>query len=139
MNYSVNGLTDITIRQYVDTTFAIPLAAAYISGPQEQVTITVENVPAGLTATPTTISGTPAFGSYIMVTGHVETAGTFVVNVSSKSPSTDKKTFKLNIIVTNGVPFVYNFTGLGDITIPRYVDTTIALPVNVTYASGQNQ
>ena len=49
MDYTINGLADVTVGQYVDTTFFLTVEAAYVSGPQEAITITPDSLPAGLT------------------------------------------------------------------------------------------
>ena len=99
MVYTVNNLVDIRINQYTDTTIYLVPAITYVSGPQEALTVTPENLPTGVTVTPASISGTPTFGPIFTFQIHPATAGTFPVTINANSSSSGNKTFKFNLIV----------------------------------------
>ena len=136
LTYSVNGLTDVTVTQYNDTTFIVAVALAYESGKQEAVTLTPTGLPAGVTVTPASFSGTPGFATTFTFHADVTTSGSFPITINAASASSGTKTFSFNLIVSPGLLFGYTVTGLSDITIPQYVDTTITLPVSVGYVQG---
>jgi hypothetical protein len=133
--YTVNGLSDITVPQYLDTTIYVLYNIKFESGTQEPVSIVLENLPAGLTASPASVSGTPTFGAQFTLRLHMTTTGTFPVTVTANSGSAAKKTFTFNIVVTPATQFSYQVSG-PDVTFFRYDTAVVNLPLSVTYLDG---
>lgn len=100
ISYSVNGLTDIPVEQYSDTTFPVAISVALISGNQEVVTLTPTNLPTGVTVSPACISGTPSFANYFTFHVNVDTAGTLPIQIVATTASGNKRTFAFNLDVS---------------------------------------
>lgn len=97
--YTINGLQDITIQQYVDTSISLPLAASYLSGSQENITLSISNLPAGLSVSPGSITGTPSFNPVFTISGAARQTGTFQVTLTVSAPSSGTQTFTFRITV----------------------------------------
>jgi hypothetical protein len=100
MAYIINGLVDVNVRQYDDTTIIMPIGAEYSSGPQEAVTITPQNLPAGVTVTPASISGTPGFTGAFTFKVYSTASGTLPVSFKATSATSGNKSLAFNINVT---------------------------------------
>jgi hypothetical protein len=138
-SYTVNGLTDVTVMQYQDTTIAVAVAVSFVGGTQEAVTLTPSNLPAGVTVTPASTSGTPTFATTFSFHTDMQSTGSFPITINASSASSGTKTFKFNLIVSPGVPFSYTVATLPDITVQQYIDTTVSIPVNVSLVKGINE
>ena len=99
LTYIVNGFTDVNVRQYADTTFYLPVIVEFQSGTQEPVTLTPSGMPTGITASPTTISGTPTYNTVIQFNVKNVAPGSYPVTITSSSASTSKKSYTFNVIV----------------------------------------
>lgn len=137
--YTINGFNDVYLTQYTDTTFTLNMSALYLTGPHEQVTISVDSLPAGVIALTDTVVGTPDFNASISFNAHMLYVGTFRVIVLAKSPSTGYKAFGFRIHVAPGILFQYGFYASVSINVPRNVDTFINIPVNVYYEQGRDE
>ena len=135
MDYTINGLADVTVGQYVDTTFFLTVEAAYVSGPQEAITITPDSLPAGLTVSPTSASGTPTCATIFTFHGRVNTAGTHSILITTNSAIAGKKSFHFNVIATPNPAFTYS-TSINDISIAQYVHNTFSVPVSFSLLTG---
>ncbi len=135
MVYSLNGLADVTVGQYVDTTFFVALGATYESGPQEAITITPDSLPAGLTVSPASASGTPTFATIFTFHGRVNTAGAHPILITTNSAVAGKKSFHFNLIATPNPAFTYGTT-INDISIAQYVHNTFYVPVSLSLLTG---
>ncbi|MFI5196433.1 MAG: hypothetical protein ACHQD8_05025 [Chitinophagales bacterium] len=138
-NYTVTGVSDITVRQYADTTVTALYHVAFPAGIYEPVTINIGDLPPGVTVSPGTATDTTSF--LFQVTYHIliTAAASFPVTVTIFSGSFGKKSFTFNIIVTPGTPFAYTLSGLHDINVPLYADTTLRVPITATYNAGINE
>ncbi|PQJ08889.1 hypothetical protein CJD36_021715 [Flavipsychrobacter stenotrophus] len=139
MQYSISNIVDVTIKQYQDTTFYMATGLEYLAGPQETATISIGDLPAGLTVSPTSISGTPSFANLFTFHAATSVSGSFPVTVSVTSASSGTQNFTFNVIVTPVNPLVYNLNTLPNLTIPQYTFTMVDLPINATYVSGHNE
>jgi|GEM_PF-4692139 len=106
INYTVNGLSDVTVNQYFDTSIVVVVGVAFNSGTQEAVTLTpeVDSLPTGVTVDPSTLSGTPAYaGTFTFKIDGSTPAGTYpiLINASSASSGTRKFRFNLNILANS--------------------------------------
>ena len=99
LTYIVNGFTDVNVRQYADTTFFLPVTVEFQNGTQEPVSLTPSGMPSGITASPTTISGTPTYSTVIQFNVMDVAPGTYPVTITSSSASTSKKAYTFNVIV----------------------------------------
>jgi hypothetical protein len=149
INYTVNALTDVTVAQYSDTTLIVPVGVAFVSGTQEQVTLTPTNLPSGVTVSPVSISGTPSYGNSFYFTISKNTVGTYPVTIVATAAATANKTYTFNIIVTpssnctpeiTGTNWKYSTkctsaplfdTGFGYISVDPYYGTTSASVVDI--------
>ncbi len=137
--YTVTGDSDITVRQYADTTVTVVYHVVFPAGIYEPVTINIGNLPPGVTVSPATATDTTSFS--VQVTYHIlmNAAASFPVTITLFSGSFGQKNILFNIIVTPNVPFAYTVSGLHDITVPLYADTIIHLPLSTVYNSGVNE
>ena len=135
MVYTVNGISDVTVRQYQDTNFVLVTNSLYSSGPQETLELKVTSMPTGVTVSPSTSSGTPTFGSIFTFHAVTTAAGTFPITLTATSASSGTKTYTFNLIVTPSAGMNYSLSTLSDITVPQY---TYQVPVSLTatYNSG---
>lgn len=97
MKFSVNNLVDITLKQYRDTTVYVTPSVVFDSGLQEPLTLTLADLPAGVTVTPASLGGTPSFGG--IFTFHVDaaTSGVFPVKIVATTTSGTVKNYTFNL------------------------------------------
>jgi hypothetical protein len=100
VQYTVNGLADIQVTQYRDTSFSMAVGMNYVSGNQETVTLRVDEVPANCTVTPVTISGIPTFATLLNFHVQALTAGNLPVKISVTSASGITKSYSFNLVST---------------------------------------
>jgi hypothetical protein len=95
--FIINGIRDVNFGTTGSN--VLPVTVSVSSGVQERVTLTVTNLPSGITATIDPNSGTPSFGSTITFnqTGGA-TAGTYAIHVVGTS-SSYTKSYDLNLTV----------------------------------------
>ena len=111
--FVINGVHDVNMGTAGGN--ILPLSVALSSGVQEQVTLSVTNLPAGMSAAISPVAGTPAFSSTITFTQTGSTpAGTYVIKIVGTSASYTKS-YDVNLIVSaiNGFLFdgnLYNAT-----------------------------
>lgn len=133
MYFSVNNLVDVNVKQYIDTTFYVAPAVGFISGEQESVTITPTSLPAGVTVTPASISGTPSFGGLFTFHTHMATTGSFPVKMVVTTTSGTTKDFSFNVIaVPNsncGASIAGNYT-VQTVSSPVFSASAEAAPIN---------
>ena len=137
--YNITGISDITVRQYTDTSIPIVYHIVFPAGIYEPVTMNISGLPPGATATPNTGTDTTSFS--VTVTYHVlmNAAASFPVNITLFSASFGTKSFLFNIVITPNAPFSYTITSLHDISVPLYADTTLQLIVSAVHSSGANE
>lgn len=98
VQYTVNGLADVQVKQYRDTTFLLPVGLYYESGTQENVTLTVVSMPENCTITPNTVNGIPTFAAILSIHILSLTTGNLPVSVKCTSASGEAKTFTFNLV-----------------------------------------
>ena len=97
MFFSVNNLSDIAVKQYVDTTVYVAPAVTFESGEQETMTLTPSNLPSGVTVTPASIGGTPSFSGIFTFHISSQTAGTSQIKIVATTASGTTKNYTFNI------------------------------------------
>jgi hypothetical protein len=139
MEYTFNGLTDYTVKQYLDTSISMAFSTTYESGPQEAVTITPTNLPSGVTVTPAFLGGTPSFGAIFTFKIKVNTSGTFPINFDVVDASGNKKTFSFNLNISPVQLLDYSFSVSNMSIAVSSLPATVPLNIPVTYISGVNE
>lgn len=143
MYFSVNNLVDVNVKQYIDTTFYVAPAVGFISGEQESITLTPTGLPAGVTVTPSSISGTPSFGGLFTFHAHMATTGSFPVKIVATTTSGTTKDFSFNVVaVPNsncGASVAGNYS-VQTVSSPVFSASAEASPMNaaVTTTSTDN-
>ena len=75
---------------------------SFLSGnPNEQVTMTLNGLPARISVTPATVTAVPTINQDFQFYTNHQTHGTYPVNLTVYSPTTGNKIFYFNIIVVN--------------------------------------
>jgi len=132
MQYTITGLTDITAREYVDTSVVLGVGTAYTSGPQENVILTPQDLPAGVTVSPASISGIPPFGNAFTFSIFAGTAGTFPIQIAATSASTGSKTYSFDLIVSANPDCSSFITGTYSSRQTSNTDTAVVLTSSET-------
>jgi len=97
-SYTVNGLHDLNVQRYADTTVYLPLTTSYVAGINESVTIAADGLPSGVTVSPGTISGLPTFTDSFAFHITANAAGSFPVTIHTISSKGAKSaTFNINV------------------------------------------
>ena len=135
--YTVASIPNYTATEYIDTTFAVPVSVTLTSGSaQGTLTLTPTGMPAGVTVIPAYFVGMGSFTTAFAFTSDATVSGTFPITINAKN-SSGTTTSSFNLVIGAGSLFTYSVTGLSsDITLAQYTDTTLSLPVTVTYGSG---
>src|ERR1044072_9453047 len=109
-DFVINGIHDVDLGATTTGGNILALAIVQGSGAQEPVTITVTNLPGGITADITPASGTPSFSSSITFkqSGNA-TAGTYPIHIVGTSASYSKS-YDLNLTVPSLNGFVLGGT-----------------------------
>ena len=140
MFFSVNNLSDISVKQYIDTTVYVAPAVAFESGEQETMTLTPSNLPTGVTVTPASIGGTPSFSG--IFTFHITSpaAGSSQVKIVATTASGTTKSYTFNINASANSNCGYSLAGLYTVnttSTPAFGFPT-AYPGSVTTTSVDN-
>jgi len=90
MTYTVNGVVDKTVEY--DDSFSMPILINHTGGNQEKVTLSLEGLPSGSTATFDPTGGTPNFSSLMSVKVFNPSGGTYNLKVNSKVGDVTKST-----------------------------------------------
>ncbi len=135
--YTVESIPNYTATEYVDTTFAVPVSVTLVSGSaQGTLTLTPTGMPAGVTVIPASFVGMGTFTTAFAFTSDATVSGTYPITINATN-SSGTKSYSFNLVIGAGSLFSYTVTGLSsNITLSQYCDTTISLPVTVTYGSG---
>ncbi len=136
MVYTVNGLTDVTVPQYKDTTVYIAYNVLFVSGVQDVATITLKDLPAGVTLATPSVSGTPTFGPQFVLDMRMMNAGTYPITVEATSASAQKKTLHFNVIVSPQQASQYSISASDVSTTFTNAPQTLNMHVYVNYVSG---
>jgi|GEM_PF-6384402 len=137
--YTVNGLSDIIVPQYLDTTVYVVYNVKLESGIQAPVTVTPKNLPAGVTITPDSVSGTPTFAAQFTVHVLSLASGTFPIAIEVVTAAGAKTNYSFNLIVTPQAAFAYN-VAIADVSnVFSSSAATVDVPVAVTYVAGTKE
>ena len=138
-NYAVTGISDINVRQYADTTVIVLYHIAFPAGYFEPVTFNIGYLPPGVTVSPATVTDSTSFS--VQVTYHIfmNAAASFPITITLLSGTFGIKSYTFNIVVSPVTPFSYTISGLHNINLSLYTDTTLRLPVTATYIAGINE
>ncbi len=137
--YTIAGLSDISVRQFSDTTFTAVYHVAYPAGLYELVTLNIEDVPPGVIVSPRFATDTTSFSVMVTYKVLMTVAASYKVGMTLYSGSQGKKKFTFRINVTEAPAFGYTLSLPPDIILPRYADTILRLPVTATYKAGTNE
>lgn len=111
--FSITGLSDQTFN---GSDINQSLTIGYTAGPKEAVTLAVSGLPAGITASFSSTSGTPEFSSVLTLkAAGAVTAGTFTVTVTGTSTSGTSSSAAFNLTVPDDC--ANRLTGLYDFTV----------------------
>ena len=97
--YIVQGINDFSINEDSGPS-VMGLSIMYQNSDQENVKVSLENVPAGLFTIIERPSGIPSFSSFIQFTDSSATPGTYTVNLVVTGAKSGKKSFPFTITVT---------------------------------------
>jgi hypothetical protein len=101
VDYTVSGLTDITVEQYQDTNVVVGVAVGLITGSstQDNITLTPANLPSGVTVSPASIGGLVPFANYFTFHVNADSTGTYPIEIVGTTASGNKRTFNFNLVV----------------------------------------
>ena len=135
--YTVGSIPNYNVTEYRDTTFAVPVSVTLASGyAQGTLTLTPTGLPAGVTVIPAYFVGMGTFTTAFAFTSNATVSGTYPITINATN-SAGTKAYSFNLVIGAGSLFTYTVSGLSsNITLAQYADTTISLPVTVTYGSG---
>lgn len=139
--YSLKGLSDITITESVDTTIELFYDVKADPGTQEPVTVSIaaKNLPAGVVATPDSLTGTPPFSVHFTLHAMSFTSGTSPVVLNAVSKSGTKVTDSFHLTIVPFTELVYT-VAIADVTREySHYAATIDVPLTITYVSGTKQ
>jgi hypothetical protein len=95
--FIVNGISDVSIP--AKGTALMGLSAEYKSGTQETVTFSISNLPAGVKDSFSSKSGTPTFGSFLVLTSDKADTSTTKITLNARSASGISKDYTFNLTV----------------------------------------
>ena len=98
MQYTINGLTDITLKANHDS--MVLLAITHASGKQEKINMVLTDLPANVTASLETPSGVPTFASKLFYSAKTATPGTYSIKLKATSASDSVKLLNINLVIT---------------------------------------
>lgn len=101
-SYHVDGISDRIIQKNITglpTTVTQYLTITYENQEQERVTLSLENLPAGLTAKFTPATGFPTFSTQLTLIDSGVATGEYTLNLIATGASSGKKTFPFNLSV----------------------------------------
>lgn len=100
-SYKMPAFSDISVRQYTDTTILLPINIALVDGKREPVTIIPDLSTAGIVDSVTTVTtDTFPFITDLYLHIRMNVPGTYPITIKTKSPSTDTQLHTFNIIIT---------------------------------------
>ena len=139
-SYTLNGLYDISLPLYSDTTLRIPVTAVYNAGINENITITADGLPTGVTVFPASITGLPVFTDTFAFHIVANTTGTFRVTIHTTS-SQGIKISSFNINVNAGTdcapPLAGNYSG--NTVCASYTGVGTGINPGQVYINGTNK
>lgn len=113
--FIVQGISDFEINE-VTFPVSISLSVIYNSGEQENVRLSIENLPAGLYADMPLKSGIPSYSSFVTFTDSNAVPGTYTVNLVATGAISGRKVFPFTVVVTPTPDCRDNITGSFTVT-----------------------
>ena len=98
--YHIDGINDITVNANSPSN-GMSLNVTYENSAQERITLSLENVPAGMTYTIANPTGYPSFSSFINFFDSSAAVGTYKVNLVATGDKSKAVKFPFNIVVTD--------------------------------------
>ncbi len=127
--YIINGLHDVTIQQGQDD--QLDLNVQYTGPIQENVTLAIWGLPAGVTADLNPTTGTPNYNATVVFTDHYGVPGNYLIKLIAHGSQTGDRTYTFNLhILTPANCGVLGFysqgtTGCGNNTNYQYTDNVV--------------
>jgi len=124
--YTIAGWHDVTIQQGVNDTLDLSITA--VSGVQEPITLSLWNVPAGVTSNIGVTTGTPTYSSHIVFTDTYGVPGNYSIKLIAHGTLTGDITYSFNLHISEAANCnVLGFwsqgtTGCGNNTNYQYTD-----------------
>ena len=109
-SYHIDGLSGVSLSQDAPAR-TMYITVTYDGQPQENVTLSFENLPAGMYATLYTPSGYPTFSSQIQFYDSSAAIGTYRVNLIATGEKTGRKVLPITITITAPPECASTFTG----------------------------
>ena len=110
-SYHIDGLSGVTLNKDAPSR-AMYLTVTYTNGqPQENVTLSFENLPAGLYATITNPSGYPTFSSQILFYDSSAAVGNYKASLIAIGDKTGRKVLPITIEITAPPECASTFAG----------------------------
>lgn len=135
MRYTVNNISDVTIRRYQDSNIYLPLMLKHKSGMQEAVTVQLNGLPSGVISATDSLKGIPSFNANFILGCYFTSVGTFPVTVTTKGAVSGTKTFTFNMNVVANPTCATNLSGIYNESGSCNADPTISYPATVSTTS----
>lgn len=131
--YRVDGITDFTVSED-NPRFFMDVQLVYMNNEQENVTVTVEDLPAGLYANYQNNSGIPSFYSRIDFYDSSAAPGTYNVKVVTNGSVSGRRTYPFKITVNpiadckNDLTGSYSAQNFCAVGVSNFTETVAASP-----------
>ncbi len=133
--FAVNGINDVSLTNNLVSSVAMSLAIQYLDSTQEDVTLAVTGLPAGISIDTTWVHrGIPSFNTTLTIedtTGAGAAPGTYSVAVTATTPSGSMRSYPFNITI-HGMPtaFLGKYNNCMSFCLPSgpYTDSLYADP-----------
>lgn len=111
-SYKVSALSDISVKQYSDTTVLLPIKITLADGKKEKVTIIPALNAGGIVDSVTTATAdTFPFATTLYLRVSANVPGTYPVVLKTKSPSTDTQVHSFKVVVLENTDCAASLTG----------------------------
>jgi len=103
--FAINGITDLTFINNFEVVATMPLTVQYLDSTQQNVSLSLSGMPAGITLDTTWIhNGFPTFSTTLSLADTVISGGTvpgkYPLTLTASTPSGEQKTFTFNLTVS---------------------------------------
>ncbi len=129
ISYIINGIHDVTIQQGSDD--QLDLAIESVGANPETVTLSLSNLPTGVTADINPTSGTPTYNATAVFTDHYGTAGDYTITLLAHGSASGDSIYQFMLHILNppdcGILGFYSqgTTGCGNNTNYQYTDNVL--------------
>ncbi|PZF72491.1 hypothetical protein [Taibaiella soli] len=97
-NYRIDDIHDIELQPSGTQTSILNLSAVYTGKIQERISLSLEDVPAGVGTDISITGGYPAFNTQIAFTDSSATPGTYPIKLVCEGSQTGKKSYTFNLV-----------------------------------------